>query len=133
MQREIVGMPDVVRIERRDEFAVGEADGCVARVNRPAIGLPMQLDAVVPVNKSSNNRSGIVRRAIIDDNDGKVRVVLRQGGSQGPHDGGSCIVGRDYDGQPRQGAPSNTFGADALSCREARPIPQSYSRIRAGA
>src|SRR5262249_51504181 len=71
---DLLGMPDIIGIERRDEFAAGAFDADVARRSDAAIRLSQELYAPIDGGDSLDDRRGPVGRAVVDHDDFQIAI-----------------------------------------------------------
>ena len=91
LQRQLVGLPQVVGIEERDELAIGRVDTAVSRRRR---SLSLLFDETHSC-KRGGDRCGRIARAVIHYDDLEVAVTLRQHTSKRLGEKTLGVVGRN--------------------------------------
>ena len=103
---EVVGLPEVVAVEERDEIAGGGAEAGVAGAGEAAVFLDEVDDAVCGIGEEGGEcgfEGGGVGRAVVDDEDFVGWDGLGEGGAEGFGQVLGDVVGGDDDADARGG------------------------------
>ena len=99
--------PEIVDVEKREEFPTGDLDAPIAGGCRPLVRLS---DGADVVREGCSDVGGAIGRAIIDDDEFERLVVLRQDVANGLRQKGLAVVDGHDDGQQRTRVVSSMGG-----------------------